>query len=88
MVLNILGAQVRVVYKKDSELDSAGEAKFSVGEIWLRRSLKGKERKQVLYHEVMHWILYRSGLAEGLNKIIEEAICDASGFVFSENKIL
>jgi len=89
MVLNILGARVTVIYKKGLDRDQGclGKAVFDKHEIWVDKSLKGRLKDQVLKHEITHWALYRSGLAQGMDSLVEEAICEAIGFVFSENKL-
>jgi len=85
MILNILGAKVKVVRVKD--LDSKGEADFANGLIKIRADLKGTEYRQVFWHEFSHWVLYRSGLNEGLDHVLVEAISDVFGFAVSENQV-
>lgn len=85
MTLNILGARVKVVDVDLDDEDWHGKAVFDKNEILIDRKLKGRKRDQVLLHEVTHWALYRSGLREGMDKLLEEAICDVISFVFTEN---
>jgi len=86
MTLNILGAKVRVIKVKD--LEHRGEADFPNNLIKIRDDLTGSEFRQTLWHEVSHWILFRSGLNEGLDSVLIEAICDVHGFALSENNLL
>lgn len=85
MKLNILGAKVTVKKIPHKRMEHRGEAKFDSGEIWISDELDDLEYQQVLYHEIMHWILYRNGMNEAMDKIMIEALCDTVGFVFSEN---
>jgi len=87
MTLNILGQKV-TVYLVDPDLidGDKGEAKHEIGEIWIRNDIHDPDKfNQVLFHEITHWILYRNGLAEKLDEVLQEAICDTVGFVMSEN---
>lgn len=87
MDLNILGADV-TVYVVDPEMleGHRGEAKFKLGEIWISSDIEDDlEYHQVLFHEIMHWVLHRCGLDEGSRKKDIEQLCDVVGFVMSEN---
>lgn len=88
MILNILGAKVQVRYVKGliDEHNSMGRAMFEKNEIHIDASLRGVARKETLIHEVTHWALYRSGLQEGMDRQIEEAICQVISFVVNENR--
>lgn len=85
MTLNILGAKVKVRRISHKDMEHKGEAKFERSEIWISDDLEGQDYDQVLYHEVMHWILYRNGMNEAMERLTIEALCDTVGFVFSEN---
>lgn len=45
--------------------------------IYLRSTIHGEARWRVLWHELMHVGLDDSGLRNGINPALEEAICDA-----------
>jgi hypothetical protein len=45
--------------------------------IYLRSTIHGEQRMRVLWHELMHVGLEDSGLRNGLEHTLEEAICDA-----------
>ncbi len=89
MILNILGARVRVVEVSGLEdlRDASGQAMFDKNEIHIDKKLTGVKREQVIVHEAMHWALYRSGLREGMDKVLEEALCDVVSFMVTENDL-
>jgi len=86
MIFNILGAKVKAKYKDDPDGD--GESKLVDNKILIPSDLKGELHNVTLVHEFMHFVLYRSGLDQGLSDVVIEAICDSAGFAFSENKNL
>ena len=88
MIFNILGAKVKVVEKDSALFNLQGQAHFDKNEIWVNNDLTDKRREETIVHEFTHWVLYRSGIREGMNGIVEEAICDALSFALTENKHL
>lgn len=60
----------------------AGEELFGVfvqseRRIYLRKDLRPEQRHRVLWHELAHVAFEDSGLANGIDRTLEEAICDA-----------
>ena len=74
---------VKIVSKKEmAKYSDPGEELFGYFHeshrfILIARHLKPSERWRVLWHEISHIALWDSGIQNGLEGKLEEAICDA-----------
>ena len=57
--------------------DSCGEWHHTRRAIKIKKGLPDVVARHTLWHEIMHMILEDSGVAHGLTKKQEEAVCDA-----------
>jgi Zn-dependent peptidase ImmA (M78 family) len=64
---------------KPDDVDTMGQYDYLTRIISLRRKMTRRQQWFTLFHELTHLWLHESGLTNGLNHQLEEAICDAVG---------
>jgi hypothetical protein len=68
----------------DSPQEILGLAVLLEKKILLRRGLSPDTLKKVLAHEIFHFILYESGVSQGISGEIEEVLCQAFSRAYFE----
>ena len=72
--ISILGREYRIRRKRMKEFALCDD---DAETIWLRSGIKGEVAEQSLLHEVIHGILFRSGVKFQIDSKLEESIVRA-----------
>lgn len=84
-IVRVLGDKIRIQEVSSEVLekfagkdeDILGLALLLEGRILILKTIPFAEKRRVLYHEIFHFVLYKTAVSVGLHPLAEETLCQS-----------